>query len=44
MDSFVEYEAKQQEMEKRHNKARKAWRHLADNLSKDDIKKFLSVR
>lgn len=36
--------AKQQEMEERHFKARTAWRHLADNLGNDDIKKFLSVR
>lgn len=36
--------AKQQEMEEKHFKARSAWRHLADNLSNDDIKKFLSVR
>ena len=44
MNSIVEMEAKQQEMEKRHVRARSAWRHLADNLSKEDIKKFLNYR
>ena len=44
MDSIVEFEAKQHAMEQKHSRARHAWRHLADNLSKDDIKKFLGVR
>ena len=44
MNSLVEMEAKQQEMEKRHVRARSAWRHLADNLSNEDIKKFLNYR
>ena len=44
MDSLVEFEAKQHAMEQKHSRARHAWRHLADNLSKDDIKKFLGVR
>ena len=44
MDSLVEFEAKQHVMEQKHSRARHAWRHLADNLSKDDIKKFLGVR
>ena len=44
MNSIVELEAQQQEMEKRHVRARSAWRHLADNLSNDDIKKFLNYR
>jgi hypothetical protein len=35
---------KQLEMEKKHGEAREAWAHFADNLGKDDMKKFLSVR
>ena len=42
--SLVELEAKQKEMVKRHQRARKAWHHLADHLSQDDIKKFLADR
>ncbi len=44
MDSIVEVEAKQQEMERKHRKARSAWKHLADNLGKDDVRKFLEIR
>jgi hypothetical protein len=44
MDSIVEVEAKQQEMERKHRVARNAWQHLADNLGKDDVRKFLGSR
>lgn len=44
MDSMVEFEAKQHEMERKHQAAKRAWRHLADNLCNDDIKKFLGAR
>lgn len=43
MDSLQEVEAKQKEMEKKHRVAKQAWQHLADNLGKDDVKKFLNV-
>ena len=44
MDSIEEVEAKQQEMEVKHQKAQQAWRNLADHLGQEDIRKFLKDR
>ena len=37
-------DTKMEEMEKKHREAKQAWRHFADNLGKDEVKKFLGVR
>ena len=44
LNSIEEVEAKQHEMEVKHQKAQQAWRHLAEHLSRDDIRNCLSIR
>ncbi len=43
-DFDLEMRQKQLAMQKKHAQAQEAWRHFADHLGKDDVKKFLSVR
>lgn len=43
-DTIEEVQEKQKVMEQRHNAAKAAWKHLADNMGQDDVKKFLQSR